>query len=297
MKKLFTKILIILAIFFVIDLALGFVLDIAIKKSDNGRYYKARYSLEESNEEVIILGSSRAETNYAPFVVEEELGKSCWTTGRGGQILPFWHAMSKGIINRYTPEIIIVNVEPYFLEKKLSFVKAGFLRPFYRSHKEIRDILDRISPFEKLLLQSRTYAYNSSFYYLFRSFVLKDLDGRRVDNGWKPRIGNYPLEFKETRVMDYTRDLNEETVAYFERFIEEMSGSQVFVVISPDFEFNIVSTPTIEYLKKQDSFTFINLGENNELSKMNNRYKDPAHLNKEGAIVFTKQLCDEIRNR
>ncbi len=294
MKRLFLKIFILLIAFFILDFLIGVGMDQVVSHSDNGRYYKARYSLEESTEDVIILGSSRAETNYVPHVIEEKLGLSCWTTGRGGQILPFWNAMGRGVVDRYNPKIIIVNVEPYFLEQGLSFEKAGFLRPFYRSHPEIHEVIDRISPHEKFLLNSRLYAYNSSFYYLLRSFIIKDLDGRRADKGWKPRIGKYPIEYKETQVVNYSRDLNQDTVAYFESFINGLKGSKIYIVISPDFSKSYVSSPSIEYLKKLKDITLINLGEDNLLSSQNEYYRDPSHLNKEGAILFTRQLCDEI---
>ena len=46
-----------------------------LDKLDDGRYYKTQYSLDHANEDIIIIGSSRGETNYNPSVFTKFLFK------------------------------------------------------------------------------------------------------------------------------------------------------------------------------------------------------------------------------
>lgn len=300
MLKLFTRIIILIAIIGLLDMALGFIFGKIVELSPDGRYYKAKYSLEECNEELVIFGNSRAETNYAPFVFEDSLNLSCWNTGRGGQTLPFWIAIKNGLIKRYNPKMVIVNVESDFLTFDLeqAYERAGFLRPFYNDHPEIRPIINNISLFEKYLMISKTYAYNSSFYYLLRPFLIKGLDGNRSDKGWKTKYGKISPtnDLKIEYVNRNHKEINDHTLSVFKRFISSLidHGCKIYVVISPIYANHIESTSSIEYLRSMDNLTVINMANNINLYTNPNFFKDPGHLNVDGAKEFSKKLSHKL---
>ena len=301
MKRIFLNLFVMAVMLVVADYSIGLLLRKVLESSPDGRYFKADYSLNKCNEDIIILGSSRAETNYAPFVFKESLKMSCWNTGRGGQTLPFWCAMEKGILARYTPKIVVVNVESEFLSENLKegFERAGFLRPFYYENSEIRPIVNRISSFEKFYLFSNIYAYNSSFYYLLRPYVLEDLDGRKEDNGWKARENMIHTEKIELDILNSSRSINQETRELFEEFISDLkkSGSKVFVVISPDYGKLAVSTSTIEFITKMNGITVLNFANNPGFSGNAKYFSDENHLNVEGAVKYSELVCNAIKSR
>lgn len=297
MKKIIIKLSIIVIVLIILDYSLGLFLDKALKHAPDGRYYKANYSLNKCNEDVIIFGSSRAESNYAPFVFEDSLKLSCWNTGRGGQMLPFWYAMEKGILSRYTPKIAIVNIEHDFLSEDLKkgYERAGFLRPFYYENSEIRPIINNISKYEEFLLNSRIYAFNSSFYYLFRPYLVKGLDGKINDKGWKTNQ-SAKLDVQETITSNTNTNLNEQSVQLFEKFIEDLKtkGCKIYVVISPNYGSLIKSTSTIEYVKKMKNLTLINFSNDSLFADNPNYYKDAYHLNTQGAIAYSQEVSHVI---
>ena len=190
MIKLTIRTLGVLFLLVLFDQLAGEILDYLRDHSPDGRYYKALYSLEQCNEDVIILGSSRGEMNYNPFIIEDSLKMTCWDASRGGEGMAYFRSIQEGILARYAPKLVILNVEGNMLEDPPSYVENGFLRPFYKDHKEIRPFINKISKYERLLMLSRLYAYNSSFYYLIRPYFIQGLDGNKEEKGWKPRDGH-----------------------------------------------------------------------------------------------------------
>ena len=298
MIKLIYKLTILLIGFMVFDYMIGLNLDYIIKKTPDGRYYKALYSLEKCKEDIVLFGASRSETNLVPTVFEKSLKMTCWNTGRGGQGLPFWLSMEHGITKRYIPKIAIVDIVAENLSSDISdsYEAAGFLRPFYFSHKEIQPVLNKITFFEQYFIYSNLYAYNSSFYYLFRPYFFKGLDGSKDDKGWKPLNGQMSLVVSNPQTINSDQNLNNKTVLLFNEFISNLSnkGCKVFVIISPHFNETIIKTSTIEYIKHMKGVTLISFDDNCLFTE--NYYKDPDHLNKEGAVKFSKLLVEKIQN-
>lgn len=301
MRKVLKKFVIAIIILTVIDFGIGKLLNEVIKQSPDGRYYKANYSLKTSNEDAIIFGSSRAETNYTPSVFEDSLNLSCWNTGRGGQGLPFWYAMQKGILSRYTPKIVVVNIERDFLSvdlEKSSYERAGFLRPFYYSHPEIRTLVNNISPYERFFLTSKIYAFNSSFYYLFRPYMVKGIDGNKDDKGWKTSNEVMVKSNNGIQKIKTNFKINENTLKLFKNFTDDLlsKNCKVFLVISPNYGFSVESTSTIHYIKTMKNITVLDHSNDYMFVNNNSYYKDFEHLNTDGAIKYSKIISSEILN-
>lgn len=298
MKILFKRVLFLIIILIIVDFVFGFALNKILVNSPDGRYFKAEYSLKKCNEDIVIFGSSRAETNYAPKIFENVLNLTCWNTGRGGQSLPFWYAMEQGILSRYTPKIAIVNVEREFLstDLKVSYERSGFLRPFYYDTPEIRPVINKISKFEKLLLMSKTYAYNSSYYYLLRPYLIKGIDGEIEDKGWKTKKGTIPVGKDSLIKINTSSEINHGTLKLFNSFISDLTsrGSKVFVVLSPNYGSMVESTSTINYLKKMKNIRVIDVSNDKTFFNNNEYFKDANHLNIDGAIEFSIKVSHEI---
>jgi hypothetical protein len=266
----------------------------------DGRFYKANYTLNLADDDIIIIGSSRAEYNYIPKIIEDSLKMSCWNAGRGGQSLPYWYAMAKSLTSRYNPKVVIINVEPLLLSEtnsQFNFERMGsMLRPFYRKNPEIRPILDSISKFEKFKIKSNFYAYNSTYYYLFRPFLVKNVDGKLEDKGWKTKNKEWNIVNSEMKDIYDTTVLNSTSMKFFQDIISlfDLSKTKVYVVVSPDYGVNYVETGTLNYIQKINGITVINLGKGVFNVKDNNCFQDPQHLNKKGAAIFTSVVSHHL---
>lgn len=301
MRKLFTKIGLILVLLAIVDVLAGVALDWLRDHSPDGRYYKTKYSLETCNEDVVVVGSSRGEINYVSQILEDSLGMSCWNASRGGQGTPYFRAIQEGILARYAPKVVILNVDDNDLESPPNYEHAGVLRPFYQSCPPIRPVLDKTSTFEWLLLKSRLYAYNSSFYYLIRPYFVQGLDGKTSDKGWKPRLEKMAASIDGKLEPEPPKvPVHEESVALFETLVQKFRerGCQIFFVVSPNFGRTVGHSSAIEYLREQSKEhnipLFVYSNDTAFITKPD-YFVDPDHLNVEGAEIFTKHLVRQIK--
>jgi hypothetical protein len=304
MKKLISKICIILVVLALCDRLAGYALDWLRDHSPDGRYYKTSYSLKNCKEELIIIGSSRGEQNYVPKIFEDSLGFTCWNASRGGQGLPYFRAIEEGILNRYTPKVIILNVDENDLISPPDYEIAGVLRPYYHSCPPIRPVLNKASNFEWLLMQSRLYEYNSSFYYLLRPYFIHGLDGNTSDKGWKPNWGEIRSELtKEPEIVrEIDKDsLNKESVALFETFVKKIRqrGCQLIFVVSPNYGRSSDFSLTVQYLReksKKDKIPLFVYSSDTSFITNPDYFADPDHLNVRGAQIFTRDLVHKIKS-
>jgi hypothetical protein len=301
MKKLFTKIFAILFVLAIFDWMAGILLDRLLDHSPDGRYLKTKYSLKNCNEDIVVIGSSRGEINYIPKILEDSIGMSCWNASRGGQGMPYFRAIQEGILSRYTPRLVILNIDDNDLESPPNYEHAGVLRPFYKNTPQIQTILNETSNFEWILLKSRLYAYNSSFYYLIRPYFYEGLDGKISDKGWKPRLGKMAVEMNQKmEIVTEKISLDKSSVELFDTLVNKFKqkGTQLIFVVSPNYGRSVDSSSAIQYLtaisKKENIPLFVYSNDKNFITKPE-YFIDPDHLNVEGAEIFTKNLVQNIK--
>ena len=80
-------------------------------KETNGREYRAAYAIEKEKADVVVFGASRAYRHYVPDIIEDSLKMSCYNTGNYGHTILYSYATLKVILKRYTPKLIILDVE------------------------------------------------------------------------------------------------------------------------------------------------------------------------------------------
>jgi len=143
-----------LSLVFVLDYSIGTCLKTLYLKKTNGEDYRLIYAILKTNEDIIILGDSRAQNHYVPSVIEKELKLSCFNAGRAGaQSIIYHYAIFNSIIRRYKPKIFIINISPYELLKvknNFQYEILSILLPFVNNNKTIRQITELRSPFEAI---------------------------------------------------------------------------------------------------------------------------------------------------
>jgi hypothetical protein len=255
--------------------------------------------MDSTMADMLIIGSSRANHHYVPSVFEDSLKISFYNAGRDGNGTFYQLALLKTILNRYTPKIIVFDYSSVFFKGPEEYDQMASLLPYYRTHKEIRPIVEMKSPFEKIKLLSEIYPFNSQL--LTISVGNLKMNKKRVadDKGYVAlhRIWPFPLDsVAQSSVQEFdTVKIN----AFTECLLAaKKSGVKIFVVCSPIFQkytnnqqidkcreiCNSVGLPFWDYSK--DDF-FLN---NSHL------FQDIVHLNDNGAREFSKILASKIKN-
>jgi hypothetical protein len=161
-RRLVLRIAYIISALLICDRLIGNALNFLYFRQVSGPFCRLTYILEKSNADIIILGSSRARYHYVPEIFAAGLGLTCYNTGMAGEGLPYSLAAFKAITKRYSPQIMILDVPHLLTRLQSDYAGLSCLLPYYRSHPEIRSIVNLRSTFEggKLLI-SRIYPLNS----------------------------------------------------------------------------------------------------------------------------------------
>ena len=109
--KLFTKLFIFILIFMVADRITGTVLKAMYFGEKTGKYYRMNNTIYKTDSKMVIFGSSRANRNYVPSILAKKTGLSCYNAGVQGEGILFSTAIEEMMLKRYSPSVIILNIE------------------------------------------------------------------------------------------------------------------------------------------------------------------------------------------
>ena len=149
------------------DWAVGTWSEKMYHKSQYGIFHRQIYCLTESQDELMILGSSRAAHHYVPQIFGDSLGMSCYNAGSDGMCIYYHYGILASRIQRgCPPKMVILEVIGTDAEVSQSAtfsLDAALDRyaPHYGEFAEIDSMFAINGWKEKVKLLSKTYKYNS----------------------------------------------------------------------------------------------------------------------------------------
>jgi len=186
-SKFFIKIFYLFILVFILDFSIGYLLRYLYFNQKSGLQYRTTYSLEKTNQDIIILGPSTANHHYIPTIIEDSLNMTCYNTGRDGNGLLYNLAVQNAILKRYKPKLFIVDIRPSLLSDNFNDLeRLSSLLPYYENHIEIREIVRKRSTFEDLKLISRIYPFNSSLLIIISNNLNHKKNSKIDYNGYIP---------------------------------------------------------------------------------------------------------------
>lgn len=294
MKKYLLQIALFFAIVAVVDFAAGKLFRYVQSNRAGGRTGAEWYACRESNEDIIIMGSSRASHHYVPQILSDSLGMSCFNAGQDGNGIILQYGRWKMISERYHPRIIIYDINPSFdLVKNDNMTYIDRLKPFCDDIR-VNNYVVELFPIEKLKLFSQTYRYNYKFLEIISDCKKKKSDETR---GYIPLFGQIREEVvnKPIDVTANSFDLDEIKIFCLEKLAKECQAvdTKLVFVVSPFYKGGGFNEDTFIEVKKiaekyGSEFVYLNVGDKTTCVEW---YKDSAHLNDTGACEFTKELC------
>jgi hypothetical protein len=294
--KVIQRILIFTILVIALDFVVGWGLEYLYFKQKVGLYARTTYGLEQTTAELLIFGSSSANHHYNPSIFEETLNLSAYNEGRDGVEILYHTAIMKGILRRYTPKIVILNLSPNELSTELGYDRLSSLLPYQEKYPEMKEIISLRSRFENWKLLSKIYPYNSTFLTILNG--LHRITGTRIqDKGYVPLNGTMEIYNNEKNHTQYQLDTNR--VKALHEFIDQCKEKKilVYLVFSPVVGFNNQETETVVEVKKISvekdiyCYNFINDSRFNGQVAL---FRDYGHMNHEGATIFSKIMADII---
>lgn len=297
-KKLTLNIAIVVFIVFVFDFAIGRTLRYFYFKETSGIHFRTTYAMETTKTDLLVFGSSRANHHYVPKVFEDSLKMTFYNTGRDGNGIFFQTAILKSILKRYIPKVIILDYAGDFVKGAEAYDRMNSLLPYYRTHKEIRNIIELKSPFERIKLISEVYPFNSQI--LTISIGNLEINKKRkYDNrGYVPLYGEWQRKIDSIVTFTaYVVDSNKLTALREFLNIAKKSGAKVFVIYSPVFQkFN--RRQEIDICRDACAFENVPLWDfSKDTLFLDNKhlFQDVDHLNYNGAVIFSNMVTKRIK--
>lgn len=283
----------------ILDFSIGFVLKHFYFKQQSGFQYRTTYSMQKTEADVLIFGSSRASHHYNPEILSDKLKLSCYNVGRDGNHILYHTAVLKAILNRYTPKIIVLDVIKGELELRSdSYEKISTLLPYYDSHPEIRSIVELRSPYEKIKLLSKIYPYNSDIFSIAIGNTGFSKSRWNYVNGFLPWHKKMKCPVKiDTNYNE--KKIDEVKVSYYESFIKECKrkGVKLYVVISPYYLISDITDKSVLICKEiaeKHEVKIFDFSQDPTFKLQCSLFGDITHLNVDGTDIFTRKVSEKI---
>lgn len=288
---------------FAIDRGLGLVLSEAASRLVTGEQVgRINHALAQKDAQIVVFGSSRAAHHIDPAILREDLGLSAFNAGAPGQSIRYARALEALLLERGTrARLFVLHVLP----RHLWGVSAAPLQrfaPFYGESPALDAMLDATRPQAWLELQSEAYRYNSLVLPILGNLVR---DRRPPGNGFRAIPSDRPQNLVPRSPADPAPGpVDPEIGRLYVDFIEaaRRRGIEVVLVDGPRWRpdgfrpVDRIGQAYLERLARDQHAAWIVIDERNAPVFEDARYfSDIAHLTREGAGIFTRELARRLR--
>jgi len=294
MKRFIINILIFFGIVASADAVVGKVFGYLQGKA-KGRTGVEYHVCKTLDEDVLIMGSSRASHHYVPQILEDSLGLSCFNGGQDGNGIVMQYGRWKMLSKRKVPKLIVYDIEPSFdMVENNNERYIDRLKPF-AGVKPVREYMASLFPMEGLKLMSKMYRYNYKFLEIISDCVMSPT----IQKGYIPLRGHIRQEIIETtqEALKVHPEQDAVKLEYLGKFITEVQGAgyRIVLVSSPYWMgYTQTDITAIETLAEKYGVAFLNYDQS-ELAGNPEYFSDSMHLNDDGANEFTKDLATKLK--
>ena len=295
--KIFTFVIII----FALDFSIGNVLRHFYFKQKSGMLYRSTYAIDSTRADVLVFGASTASHHYHPVPFEDKMDMTFYNAGMDGYSIFYHYSILKGILKRYTPKIVILDINLQDLKKEQeSYDRMASLLPYYEYHPEIRSIVEMRSKYEKYKLLSKIYPFNSIIF----TIAIGNTEGNKTRRNNNDQNGYVPLHrmwhkavVTDSTVFDYELDTNK--VNTFKKFVKDCVDSNIklYIIVSPryiKYYSRDISNILCHKIADENKVPFHSFSNDTYFLNHKELFADVGHLNDTGAFIYSNKVVDYL---
>lgn len=304
-KKVLIGLISIIVLLVVADWSVGTWSEKMYLKSKYSIYHKQLYCLNESQDEVLIMGSSRAAHHYVPQIIEDSLGMTCYNAGSDGECIYYHFCLLSAMIERGAkPKMVIyevMNLDAEVSGGATFTLDAALdrLAPHYGEYEAIDSLVALNGWKEKVKMLSKTYRYNSKLVQTIKCNYLPE----KEDKGYEALTGKMNVELYEKDAATRTSNpkksakIEDRKLGYMEKFIRlcTTNGINLLLCYSPYYH-NKPSGGICNIQEMADNYNvpFCEFATDEEFDNPE-LFNDAMHLNDDGAREYTAKLVGIIK--
>lgn len=283
------------------DLCLGGASSWLYHRSKYGIFHRQLYVLNESKDDIIILGSSRASHHYVPCVFTDSLNMSCYNAGSEGMCIYYHYAMLAAMIEKgHCPKMVIYDVMDLDIKKHPGptfTLDAALdrLAPHYGELACIDSLFELKDWKEKLKLHSMTYRYNSKLVQAIKCNYIPSPE----NNGYEMISGTLSEKVKYRKSGYDNCELDSLKLCYLQKMINLAKHNHftMIFVLSPHYGDNPSKAyDIVKNVAKKNQLEFVDCFNEPTLMKRD-LFKDIMHLNDKGAHVWSTYFAHILKER
>jgi hypothetical protein len=288
------------------------VLYTGVRKYDTGEFGKLKHAFIDANAyEILVIGSSRAESHFHSGIIADSTRLSVYNIGMTGATMPFVQTALEAYLEKSkAPKFVILNIDYHVLMDPVDSIHH-FPRyfPYIGENEALYNGISNQDPrfpyFRYLAPYSMPYFGSRYLNVALRGFAGKPgkYDSTYV-NGWSPtEQALIPLDS-----CAYAPYLSEGPELIWESMtnidaICKKKQAMLIVVLSPLYEKQ--SNAIINEKEIKDRISAFQTAANgiildysrDTLCTRQEYFADPAHLNKTGAMVFSRRFAHDLKTR
>lgn len=287
------KLFVFILLFFVTDRLLGRIADfLYFKKSASGLLQKINYSAYQTQEDVLIFGSSCAASHYVPSILEDTLGLSVYNVGLAAHGIFTYYLMLSNIEERYFPKLIILDLKPedYLVSSNDRLDGLKHLAPFYGRNNKVDSLFTLYSSSEKIKMFFYLYRFNSQL----ANILSSNMGNRVIEKGYEPLHGVLRAEITHNNI-DFNIDSLK--IKYIDAFIKKVltHNCKIFLAVSPAFYFPDSEVYNL-FKNTQEKYHIPLLYHySDSIYWKEDLFHDRIHLNEKGANKYTTSIAHSIK--
>ena len=255
--------------------------------------------MDSTREDVLILGSSRAEHHFVPNIINEGENYSVYNCGVGGEDLLFSGIQLKESLKRYKPKLVVVEVSPSSLFMPDTEQKIKILLPYYQRDSAIFNALTHNKIAEKIKFASSIYPYNSTIASLMLGVFKNNVDTFR---GFSPKYGTIDTTgLLKTVYRGMPNAFPQEKFTHMRHLLNTCQENDIKVVVvnSPVYvttsNYDAISQQIKNISSEYSNTHYIDYSKHDSVYNKVAFFKDNTHLNYKGAVIFSKALSNELK--
>ena len=293
----FKKLLLFIAIYFLLDYTLGSAVNALNNKSPTP--FNMPLLLKA---DIYILGNSVGRNHYNPIITANALTSTVYNAALGGKYYDYNYGLMRLIAKRHRPKlwVIIVNSNSLLTHKRT----ALSLAPRLSEDAVVRELVFKNldTPFEKYRYVSRLIRFNQ----IAPTALWGLVNPSTNRTGFVPLDGHLPeLQSQQT--------LEELDIDHFQldklrdmvHFAKEL-GSEIIFAMAPKYYYNFSPYQKKPYLEIKTMDIYQNLADELDVVLLDHTpsgipefyearfFKDPGHLNRAGSKIISARLADDI---
>ena len=288
---------------FISDRVIGFTLQLMSDNSHGGYIGHHNYILNESLDDILIFGSSRAIHHYNAQMMQDSLGVSVYNCGQDGEGIIMFYGWWNVIKERHHPKMILYELTPeYDIYQGDNTKHLGWLKSIY-DNPSVREEFNEIDRLEKYKMISYLYRYNSRFHQVLIDFFHPI---HRINKGFLPVFRD--LDTLQVRVVGRSKgEVKSEIpradslkIHYFERLFESLGNTKIVFFSSPTwYKKDNITNESVDYFLKilsEHNCDFYDYSHDSSFVHQDSLFYDGAHMNYRGANYYTNRVIKILRD-